>query len=185
MPPGFGDTSLLQQTRLLLAAASGGGAGGGAGLLSGLLGLNGKFCAAHSCLGDGGKCGAEVVGTEDDEQAGGIGRRGWRRRGDEVKRFCQRHECSHRGCRAEATHQNRRGSRGGMCDRHYRRRRDAGVGAGPFGGMGMPPPPPYMGMMPGFPPYFVDTGGYESSDESSDIEQGWRHRVLPFGGPFF
>lgn len=184
MPTGFGDTSLLQQTRLLLAAAS----GSGVGPLSGLWGMTGKFCAAHSCLGDGGKCGAEVVGTDEEEAAGSVGRRGRRRRGDEVKRFCQRHECGHRGCRAEATHQNRRGSRGGMCDRHYRRRRDGGVGlgnmgAGPFGGMGMPPP--HMAMMPGFPPYFGDTGGYESSDESSDVEEGWRHRGLPFGGPFF
>lgn len=46
-------------------------------------------------------------------------------------------------------------------------------------------PPPQMGMMPGFPPYFGDAGGYESSDESSDIENGRRHRNLPFGGPFF
>lgn len=56
------------------------------------------------------------------------------------------------------------------------------MGPGPFGGFGMPPP---MGMMAGFPPYFGDAGGYESSDESSDAEDGMGYRGLPFGGPFF
>lgn len=55
------------------------------------------------------------------------------------------------------------------------------MGAGPFGGFGMPP----MGMMSEFPPYFGDAGGYESSDESSDVEDGRRRMGLPFGGPFF
>lgn len=54
-------------------------------------------------------------------------------------------------------------------------------GGRPYGGMGMPP----MGMMPGFPPFYGDAGGYESSDESSDSEDGGRPRGLAFGGPFF
>lgn len=181
---------LLLQTRLLLAA---GGAGAGVG--GGLWGMvGGKFCAAHSCLGDGGKCGAEVVGDDDDEGVGGgcgaDGRTGrWRRArrggagGEEAKRFCQRHECSHRGCCAEATHHSRRGRRGGMCDRHYRRRREGrGGGAGPFGAVGMPP----MGMMPGFPPFFGGGGSYyESSGDSSDSENGRGPGDLLFGGPYF
>lgn len=56
------------------------------------------------------------------------------------------------------------------------------MGAGPFvGGMGMPP----MATMPGFVPFFGDAGGCESSDESSDSDDGRGPRGLPFGGPFF
>lgn len=182
--------------RLLLA----GGVGAGAGALGSSLALlgaagMGRFCAAHSCQGDGGRCGGEVVGAAaatahgGDFETGGRGRAGRRGSGEAV-RFCSRHECSRGGCRAEATHWSRRGDRGGLCDRHYRKRRDGagagagcGFGPGPIGGIPMPMPMP-MGMGMGFPPFFGGPG-YDSSESSSDSDDGRRPRGLPFGGPFF
>lgn len=203
----------LMDARLLFLA---GGAGASLGSLAAALpGAMGRFCAAHSCQGDGGRCGGEVVGAEGDylEAAGRRGRdrdrdrererergRGGRRGlVDEAVRFCTRHECSRSGCRAEATHRSRRGGSGrggGLCDRHYRKRKDGagagggvGGGFGPMGGMPVPMPMPMgmgMGMGMGFPsPFFGPPPGYDSSESSSDSDDGWRPRGLPFGGPFY
>ena len=121
-----------------------------------------SYCSGHACRSDGAKCGERVaeVGASS---------------------FCSRHECLRRGCSKEATSwSRRRGDRGGgLCDRHYKKRKGCGGGGGgppvgPFGPMGMPM---------GFPPFF---GGqvYDSSDSDSGSDDGRRPRGLPFGGAF-
>lgn len=205
-------SSPMQARLLFLLAAGGGAAAAGVAPGGGLLGAStGRFCAAHSCQGDGGRCGSEVVGAGGEYFETYGGRKGDRERGrggrgarrglvDEPARFCARHECSRSGCRAEATHWSRRGGSGrrggggGLCDRHYRKRKDGAVGGG-VGGVGFGPPvggmpvpmsmPMGMGMGMAFPPPFFGAPGYDSSESSSDSDDERGPRGLPFGRPFF
>lgn len=105
--------------------------------------------------------------------------------------LCGKHECSRTGCAREAAGLSRRrsGSRGrdrggGLCDRHYKKSKGGGSGAG-FGGC---PPvgtfgPMGMGMPMGFPPFFGEQA-WDSSDSDSDLDDRRRPRRLPFGGVF-
>lgn len=132
-----------------LAAALGTGGIASAGLdLDGVLGMGGgwcgggtqgRYCARHTCQGDGGRCGEEIVplvhGTTTYHGQDERGRRGRRRRRredtgpsrqspdanslNELSRFCRQHKCLLRGCAAEATRQINNGEAGGTCDRHY------------------------------------------------------------------
>ncbi|KAK7746762.1 hypothetical protein SLS53_001950 [Cytospora paraplurivora] len=115
----------------------------------------GSYCSAHACRGDGGRCGERVA---------------------EGALFCGKHGCSRKGCVREvtATGLSRRGDGGGgLCDRHYKKMKELGLGGGgmpppigPFGGpMGMPMPMP---MPMGFPPPFFGGPFFDSSVSGSD-----------------
>lgn len=185
------ETSSLQARLLALLSPGAGHATGLATLLSQGQGM-GRFCAAHSCQGDAGRCGDEVVSGSEDINA--RPRRGYRRgsthdfmAASATPRLCSRHRCSRVGCAAEATHWSRRGQ--GLCRRHDRVGREDGAYDGGFGPGNMNMPMPVgtgtgtgMGMRFGLAPFY-GVLGCESS-ESSDSDDERSPSGMPFGRYF-